>query len=240
MSKAAHRILLVEDEADSAEMLTTFLEMNGFNVVCFLDGAEALRFLDNPDLHLDLAVLDIMVPGADGRELCSTIRRHPGLREIPVIFLTAKDEEQDEIAGLSLGADDYIGKPASLNLILAHIRSLLRRRSTSTVESRPVAEQSLIKIDGVELNRSAYTVYNGRASVELTAREFSLLELLMRNPKKVFTRQEILDFISDDESFVFDRTVDVHVKNIRLKLGEAGRIIRTYRGQGYGIDRELQ
>lgn len=240
MSKVTQRILLVEDEADSAEMLTTFLEMNGFTVETFLDGAEAMRFLSNPDTRVDLAVLDIMVPGADGRELCSAIRKHPVLREIPVIFLTAKDEEQDEIAGLSLGADDYIGKPASLNLILAHIQSFLRRRPASSAASQPAAEQQALKIDRVALNRSAYTVYSGESPVELTAREFSLLELLMRNPKKVFTRQEILDYISEDESFVFDRTVDVHVKNIRLKLGDAGRIIRTYRGQGYGIDRDLQ
>src|SRR5690554_2237725 len=121
-------ILLVEDEVVAAEMLTTFLEINNFNVISIQDGQEALDFIKSTRNRIDLAILDIMVPGVDGKELCGFIRKHPQFGQIPVIFLTAKDQEQDEITGLNLGADDYIPKPASLNLILAHVKTLLRRR----------------------------------------------------------------------------------------------------------------
>jgi two-component system phosphate regulon response regulator PhoB len=237
MSQKPPSILLVEDEVDSAEMLTTFLEMNGLRVTQAHDGYRALELISGQHPQFDLAVLDIMVPGADGREICRQIRKHPVLSGIPVIFLTAKDEEQDEIAGLTIGADDYIAKPASLNLILAHIKTLLRRSIARNVADTD--DTVLLRVGSLTLNRNAAEVRVEDRTVECTAREIGILELLMGNPKKIYSRQQILDHISEDDALVFDRTVDVHIKNIRLKLGEAGRFIRTYRGLGYGIDRDL-
>jgi two-component system phosphate regulon response regulator PhoB len=224
-------ILLVEDELGAAEMLTTFLEINDFKVIALPDGNQAMQHLKSSGFDFDLAILDIMVPGADGREICQFIRKHPSHSNKPVIFLTAKDAEQDEILGLNLGADDYIPKPASLNLILAHVNTLLRRRGVKTEES--------IVIWDIEWSSDSGTVTNDGNSIDLTFTEFRILELFFRSPKRVFSRQEILEFIADDTRHVFDRTVDVHIKNLRLKLGSKGDIIKTYRGLGYGINREL-
>ena len=222
-------ILLVEDEVVAAEMLTTFLELNNFNVISIQDGQIALDLLKTTKKTIDLAILDIMVPGVDGKELCSFIRKHPLFGQIPVIFLTAKDQEQDEIMGLNLGADDYIPKPASLNLILAHVKTLLRRSGIQLEEE--------LKFGEIRIEMSSGLVKVGDKPVDLTLRELKILELFFRSPKRVFSRQDILEYISDDEKHVFDRTIDAHVKNLRLKLGESGKVIKTYRGLGYGIDR---
>ena len=232
----AKTLLLVEDEVPSAEMLAAFLEMNGFRVLVAHDGDTALGILAEHQNAIDLAILDIMVPGADGRQICTYIRNQQRIMDMPVIFLTAKDQEHDEILGLSIGADDYIPKPAGLHLILAHVRTLLRRRKDA--EATPAARQ-VFTVAGLSVDVEGLTVRWANRNIDLTAREFALLEMLMRQPRRVFSRQEILEQISRDEPNIFDRTVDVHVKNLRLKLGEGGSVIKTYRGQGYGIDRDL-
>lgn len=229
--KAKHTILLVEDEIEPAEMLTNFLEMDGYQVLTAHDGKQALNLIENRSSEIHLAVLDIMVPFVDGKEICRVIRKHPVLREIPVIFLTAKDKEKDEIEGLELGADDYISKPASLKLVKAHIESLLRRQQPQN--SKWIQHGDLLlDINGKELFRN-------QRRVDLTSTEFTLVELFFKNPKRVYSRQEILEYIGGDDKFVFDRTVDVHIKNLRLKMGEHAAMIKTYRGIGYGLNREL-
>lgn len=229
--KAKHTILLVEDETEPAEMLANFLEMNGYQVLTAFDGKQALDFIENRSSEIHLAVLDIMVPFIDGREICRVIRKHPVLREIPVIFLTAKDKEKDEIEGLELGADDYISKPASLKLVKAHIESLLRRQQPQNSKWIQHGEL-LLDINGKDLFRDDQRI-------DLTSTEYTLIELFFKNPKRVYSRQEILEYIGGDDKFVFDRTVDVHIKNLRLKLGEQSEMIKTYRGIGYGLNREL-
>lgn len=229
--KTKHTILLVEDEIEPAEMLANFLEMNGYQVLTAYDGRQALDFIENKSSEIHLAVLDIMVPYVDGKEICRVIRKHPVLREIPVIFLTAKDKEKDEIEGLELGADDYISKPASLKLVKAHIESLLRRQQPQNSKWIQHGEL-LLDINGKDLFRD-----NQR--IDLTSTEYTLIELFFKNPKRVYSRQEILEYIGGDDKFVFDRTVDVHIKNLRLKLGEQSDLIKTYRGIGYGLNREL-
>lgn len=224
-------ILLVEDEEESADMLADFLEMKSFHVLKAYDGRQAMRFIEDRAEDIRLAILDIMVPHIDGKEICRRIRNHPVLEEIPVIFLTAKDEERDEIEGLNLGADDYISKPASLNLVHAHVQSLMRRQ--------PHNDARWLSYYNVSLNGETKEVYAGKKQVDLTATEFQLLEMLLSQPKRVFSRQEILERIAGDDKFVFDRTVDVHVKNIRIKLGEYGDTIKTYRGLGYGMNKDL-
>jgi two-component system phosphate regulon response regulator PhoB len=223
-------ILLVEDERESAELLSNFLEMHDFRVLWAEDGRNALNMIDTSADSINLAILDIMVPYVDGRELLRYIRKHPVIHDIPVIFLTAKDKEKDEIKGLELGADDYIPKPASLNLVLAHVQTLLRRRQLSS---------NWLHYGRVFINRDSREVIADNQTLDLTATEFELLQLFMENPKRVFTRQEILEHISRDDKYVFDRTVDVHIKNLRLKLGDEGDLIKTYRGMGYGLNKDL-
>lgn len=225
-----HTILLVEDEIEPAELLSNYLEMQGYEVLMAHDGRKAVELIEKRSGDIHLAVLDIMVPYIDGKEICRIIRKHPVLKEIPVIFLTARDEEKDEIEGLELGADDYISKPASLKLVHAHIESLLRRQKPQN--SKWIQHGNLIlDINGKDL-------FQDDKRIDLTSTEFSLAELFFRNPKRVFSRQEILEHIGGDDKFVFDRTVDVHVKNLRLKLGKSADLIKTYRGIGYGLNRE--
>ncbi len=226
-----HTILLVEDEIEPAEMLANYLELQDYDVLLAHDGQQALHLIEKRSGDIHLAVLDIMVPYVDGKEICRIIRSHPVLRDIPVIFLTAKDKEKDEIEGLELGADDYISKPASLKLVHARIESLLRRQKPQN--SKWIQHGNLIlDINGKDL-------FHNEKRIDLTSTEFSLTELFFKNPKRVFSRQEILEHIGGDDKFVFDRTVDVHIKNLRLKLGESSEMIKTYRGIGYGLNREM-
>lgn len=230
--KFSHTLLLVEDEAESAEMLANFLDMQGYRVLTAKDGRKALDLIEEHANEIHLAILDIMVPYVDGKEICSHIRNHPILNDIPVIFLTAKDKEKDEIEGLELGADDYISKPVSLKLIKAHVESLLRRRDPQ--------KANWLNYGNVYLDTQAKEVYKKEQQIELTSTEYTLLALFFQNPKRVYSRQEILEHISGEDKYVFDRTVDVHIKNLRLKLDEESDVIKTYRGIGYGLNRELR
>lgn len=226
-----HTILLVEDEKEPADMLGNFLEMEDYEVFVAYDGREALSIIDNKADKIDLAILDIMVPYVDGKEICKRIRKHPVLSGIPVIFLTARDQEKDEIEGLELGADDYIPKPASLKLVKAHVESLLRRQQPQN--------SKWVQYGDLYLDTVGKDLYHKDERVDLTSTEYALAELFFKNPKMVYSRQQILEHIGDDDKFVFDRTVDVHVKNLRLKMGESSDVIKTYRGLGYGLNRDL-
>ena len=212
-------------------MLANFLEMNDYEVFVAHEGNHALELVDEHAGDIHLAILDIMVPNVDGKEICRQIRNHPVLHDIPVIFLTAKDEEQDEIEGLELGADDYIPKPASLNLVKAHVESLLRRQNPQTANWLQYAD--------TYLDTDAKELFVSDEKVELTSTEYTLIELFYKNPKRVYTRQEILKHITEEDRFVFDRTVDVHIKNLRLKMEDSGDLIKTFRGIGYGLNREI-
>lgn len=227
-----HTVLLAEDEIESGEMLANFLELNEYNVYWAKDGKEAFRIIDEHASELDVAVLDIMVPYHDGKEICSYLRSHHVLSDIPVLFLTAKDEEIDEIEGLKLGADDYIKKPASLNLIKAHIETHIRRIN-------PVKAHWL-QYEHIYLDTEAKEMYIHDKKIDLTHTEYTIVELFFKNPKIVYSRHDILEHISDEEKFIFDRTVDVHVKNLRIKMGEDEKYIKTYRGVGYGFNREIK
>ena len=212
-------------------MLLNYLEMHGYNVLLAMEGNRALELIDDNAQSIDLAILDIMVPEKDGYEICQYLRNHPVLSDVPVIFLTAKDKEKDEIAGLDLGADDYIPKPASLNLVKAHVESMLRRR--------PREKGNWLAYRNVYITPDSMEAWQNGEKIELTTTEFKLLKLFFENPKRVYTRQEILEYLSDEEKYVFDRTVDVHIKNLRLKLRDDGELIKTYRGMGYGLNKEL-
>ncbi len=212
-------------------MLANFLEIENFNVLVAYDGKEALALIDKRADEIDVAILDIMVPHVDGKEICRRIRKHPVLSGIPVIFLTARDQEKDEIEGLELGADDYIPKPASLKLVKAHVESLLRRQQPQN--------SKWLQYGDLYLDTIGKDLYQKEKRIDLTSTEYALAELFFQNPKMVYSRQQILEHIGDDDKFVFDRTVDVHVKNLRLKMGDSSDVIKTYRGLGYGLNRDL-
>src|SRR6056297_3846294 len=174
-----HTILLVEDEKEPADMLANFLEMEDYEVLVAYDGKEAVSLIENRADVIDLAILDIMVPYVDGKEICKRIRRHPVLSGIPVIFLTAKDQEKDEIEGLELGADDYIPKPASLNLVKAHVESLLRRQNPQ--------KANWLQYGDTYLDTDAKELYVEDEKIELTSTEYTLIELFFKSPKRVYT-----------------------------------------------------
>jgi two-component system phosphate regulon response regulator PhoB len=225
-----HTILLMEDEEESGEMLANFLELNDYDVLWAKDGKKALKYIEENANDIHLAILDIMVPFHDGKEICRNIRQHPVIYDIPVLFLTARDEEKDEIEGLELGADDYIKKPASLNLVKAHVETQLRRRSPE--------KSNWIQYGKVYLDVDSNEMYINEELIDLTHTEYTIAEMIFQNPKLVYSRQQILEKISDEEKYVFDRTVDVHVKNLRLKMDDQGKLIKTYRGVGYGFNKE--
>lgn len=225
-----HTLLLVEDEIESGEMLANFLELNEYKVYWAKDGKEAFNFIDEHANELELAILDIMVPYHDGKEICTHIRQHPVVNEIPVLFLTARDEEQDEIEGLELGGDDYIKKPASLNLIKAHVESQLRRQNPE--------RSNWLQYGHVYLDIDSKEMYIHEEKVDLTHTEYIIAELFFQHPKLVYSRHEILEHITDEEKYIFDRTVDVHIKNLRIKMKDEGKLIKTYRGVGYGFNRD--
>ena len=222
-------ILIVEDSPTNIQVLGRVLKNEGYELAIATDGKEGLQVAMN--IRPDLILLDIMMPVMDGIESCKRLKKYDQTKDIPVIFLTAKDQEKDEIEGLELGADDYISKPASLNLVKAHVETLLRRQDPQKSNWLQYGDLYL-DVDGKEL-------YHKDRRIELTSTEFTLIKLFFQNPKHVYSRQNILEKIGDDDKFVFDRTVDVHIKNLRLKLGEASDIIKTYRGLGYGLNREI-
>lgn len=223
-------VFILEDEVDSAEMLSSFLVHNDFEVMCTYEGNQAIELIELKGAQIDIAVLDMMVPGKSGAEVCRFLRENPITADVPIIFLTARDKEEHEIEGLRLGADDYIPKPASLNLVLAHIQSLLRRSSRNGV---------WLGGKNLYLNTETLDVFLNKKKIEVTPTEFQLLQLFLKNPKRVFTRQDILDAIYPEQKDVFDRTVDAHIKNLRLKLQDSGEVIKTVRGMGYGLNRAL-
>ncbi len=225
MSKA--RILVIEDEEDILALIQYNLIKAGYRVECVTSGEEGVA--KATALHPDLVILDLMLPGINGFEVCRRLRAEPGTAELPIIMLTAKGEDADIVSGLEIGADDYLTKPFSPQVLKARIQAVLRRRGQSGPEfsGQPVAVHDLV----VDPGRGKVLVA-GR-EVELTLTEFRLLYLLAGRPGWVFTRTQIVDAIRGEGYAVTDRAVDVQVVGLRKKLGDAGTYIETVRGVGY-------
>jgi two-component system alkaline phosphatase synthesis response regulator PhoP len=221
------KILIVDDEPDILEFLKYSLEMNGFAVFTALNGIDALLSLSNKP---DLILLDIMMPQMDGYEVCRRIRENPDFKETPLIFLTARASEKDEIKGLELGASDFIAKPISTNKLIARVKSNLRRAEVlpSSRDERTVLEIGALKID-----RIRYSVVLDGEEIAFPRKEFELLFFLAANPGKVHKRDEILKEVWGADVYVVDRTIDVHIRKIREKLGDFADYIETLKGVGY-------
>ena len=219
-------ILLVDDEKDIVEFLNYNLEQEGFNVIAAYDGVEALAKLSsNPDL----IILDVMMPKMDGYEVCAHIRDKEEFKNTPVIFLTAKTAEMDEIKGLNLGADDFIQKPISPRKLIARVKANLRK--TETGQPEPATME--INIGPLNINREKYTVILSGKNIVFPKKEFEILAYLAANPGKVFHRDKILSDVWGADIFVVERTVDVHIRKIREKLGSHAELIETIKGVGY-------
>lgn len=220
-------ILLVDDEEDLLDLLQYNLEQEGFNTLLARDGVEALNVAREQDP--DLIILDVMMPRMDGIEACRRLRKDAHLRTIPIMMLTARTEEEDQVAGLDVGADIYLSKPVSVSVILSQTKALLR-----SARRHEVAPDKL-SVHNLTVDRDRYLVYQGTngetEEMRLPRKEFELLYFLASHPGKVFSRQEILDEVWGPDVYVVDRTVDVHIRKIREKIGS--KYIETVKGVGY-------
>ncbi len=224
------RILVVEDETDLQELLDYNLARDGFDVTCVDSGEKALKLIrrDPPDMVL----LDLMLPGIDGLEICRQIRADAELAHLPLVMLTAKGEEADIVAGLELGADDYVTKPFRVRVLVARLKAVLRRKQSEQDDGGATGEKP-IEAGPLRIVPDRHEVLVNGRPVDLTANEFRLVSLLVRHPGRVYTRQQIIDCIHEGFAAVTERSVDVQIVSLRKKLGEAGDDIQTVRGVGY-------
>ncbi len=225
-------ILIVEDEPALVEILTHNLKTAGYEVMSATDGEEGLA---KAQLHLpDLVLLDLMLPGLDGLAICRELRSDPRTREVPILMLTAKGEEVDEVVGFQMGADDYVHKPFKMNALLQRVKSLFRRTQGSNELSKDA-----LNGHGLEMDRIRHRATIEGQELQLTLTEFRLLWTLARQPGRAFTRHELMDACMGEDAAVQDRTIDVHVKSIRQKLGERAHLVETVRGVGYRFPEEV-
>ncbi len=222
-------ILVVDDEPDVTELLAYTFRQQGWQVVTAHSGEEALHRLKQHSV--DVAVLDITMPGMDGFELYRRMRRLPECEHVAVLFLTARSDEVDQIVGLELGADDYVVKPVSPRVLVARVSSLLRR--VRSVRTETIVAPEVLRVGGIELRRANYSARIGERELFFAKKEFELLALLAANPGRVFTREELLRLLWGEMQVVTPRTVDVHVAKIRAKLRDRAHLIETVKGVGY-------
>ncbi len=224
-------VLVVEDEASLATMLRYNLEKQGFRVEEAVDGPEALTRI--AEAVPDIVLLDWMLPVMSGIEVCRQIRRRPATRDLPVIMVTARTEDQDAVRGLNTGADDYITKPFNMEALLARMRALLRRAGAVPVRGQHVFHD-------ITMDLTAHRVHRNSRAVHLGPTEFRLLEFLMQHPRRVFSREELLNSVWGPDIHVEPRTVDVHIRRLRKSINGEGEldVVRTVRAAGYALDTE--
>jgi two-component system phosphate regulon response regulator PhoB len=228
---ASSHILVVDDERDILELLHYNLSKLGYDVTCALSGEDALTKL--PLCQPNLVLLDLMLPGIDGLEVCKAMKRDAQMANIPIIMLSARGEEVDVVTGLELGADDYLTKPFSPRVLLARVKAVLRRQ-----HAEAQADEAVIQRGDLLLNPGRHRLSISGRPVSLTSMEFRILHLLLRRPGWVFTRQQILDAVSGHDTNVTERSVDVHMVSLRRKLGPHSDVIETIRGVGYRCQEE--
>lgn len=224
------RILLIEDEEDIASLIKLQAEVSGYKLHVEVDGINGYRAVERE--KPDLVILDIMLPGENGLDVCRRIKSHPDLREIPVIILTAKSEELDIVLGLELGADDYVAKPFSPKVLFSRVKAILRRARD------PEKKSNVVIFGEFTLDIDRYLLKKGEFIQPITLSEFGILRRLLTNRGKVLTRNQLLDDIHNDDAFIVDRNIDVHIASLRKKLGPNFHWIETVRGVGYRFREE--
>lgn len=220
------KILVVDDEKDIVELVRYNLQKEGYEVWSAYDGEQALALSQK---YPDLVLLDVMMPRVDGWEVARRLREDRKTSKIPIVFLTAKTSETDEVVGLELGAEDYIMKPISIPKLLARVRAVFRRREFGA-ERR---HKDIIRVGEIEINRLNYTVRIGSKEIEFPRKEFEILAYLAEHQNQVVTREALLNDVWGEDVYVVDRTVDVHISKVREKLGRAAVLIETVKGVGY-------
>lgn len=229
---AKSRVLIVEDEKDIVELLKINLKREGYEVHSAITGEDGLA--KARELKPNVVLLDLMLPGIDGMEVCRSLKQDSKTRGIPVIMLTAKADETDIVSGLEVGADDYLTKPFSTKVLVAHMRALLRR------VKKPVAEvKGVVEIGQLIIDPNKFEVKAGQERVNLTPTEFQILLVLARRPGWVFTRWQLVDEVRGDEAIITDRAIDVQIAGLRKKLGSFGALVETVRGVGYRFREEV-
>lgn len=222
MSKTS--VLIIEDDSSIADVISYNLRQQDYEVFTCDDGVEGLAQAKRHPV--DVIILDLMLPGMDGLEICRKLKADKETRKMRVLMLTAKAEESDQLVGFTLGADDYVTKPFSVKILLERVKALCRRDTTDDYDS-------VISAAGITIDPVKFTVHVDGTSLQLTRSEFVLLETLARNRGRVFSRGELLDAILGDGTIVMERTVDVHIRAVRRKLGERADVVETVRGVGY-------
>ena len=226
MAKNRARILLVDDEPDILEIVGYNLSQEGYHIITATNGKEAIEKakLEMPDL----IIMDVMMPEMDGIEACETIRKIPELANVIITFLTARNEDYTQVAGFDAGADDYISKPIKPKLLVSKINALLRRFNEQQ------KNVGILSVGGIEINREEYIIIKDGIEISLPRKEFELFYLIASKPGKVFKREEILDKIWGNDVIVGGRTIDVHIRKLREKIGE--EYIKTIKGVGYKLE----
>lgn len=219
------RILLIEDEEDIAALIKLQAELSGYKLHVEVDGINGYRAIERE--KPDLVILDIMLPGENGLDVCRKMKSNADLKNIPVIILSAKGEELDVVLGLELGADDYVPKPFSPKVLFSRIKAVLRRGK------EPEKTAKTVKFSDFILEIDRYILRKGEKVIPLTLSEFGILRRLVTNRGKVLTRNQLLDDINNDDAFIVDRNIDVHIASLRKKLGPTFDWIETVRGVGY-------
>lgn len=228
MTEADYKILLVDDEPDILEFVSYNLKKEGFQVITSQNGSQAIEIAKKELPHL--IVLDVMMPEMDGIETCEEIKRIPDLKNTIVAFLTARGEDYSQIAGFDAGADDYISKPIKPKVLISRVKALLKRYNSENTGSSQTKSE-LIEIGDLVIDREKYIIINKGVELVLPKKEFELLRLLASKPDKVFTRDEIYNSVWGDSIIVGDRTIDVHIRKVREKIGQSH--IKTIKGVGY-------
>ncbi len=226
MKKKEIKILLVDDEADILEIVSYNLQQEGFQIFTAVNGKEAIAKAKKEIPHL--IIMDVMMPEMDGMEACEAIRKIPELSNVIITFLTARNEDYSQVAGFDAGADDYIAKPIKPKLLVSKVKALLRRLKDEEVNSET------INVGGIEINREEYKIIKDEIAIVLPRKEFELFYLLASKPGKVFKRDEILDKVWGSEVVVGGRTIDVHIRKLREKIGED--LFVTIKGVGYKFE----
>jgi two-component system alkaline phosphatase synthesis response regulator PhoP len=226
MSAEKTKILLVDDEPDILEFMSYNLNKEGFEVFTSTNGKDAIRIATQE--KPSLIILDVMMPDLDGIETCRVIRETPELKEVLVAFLTARNEDYSQIAGFDAGADDYINKPIKPRVMVSRVKALLRRAGKLT------GGDEVMEVNGFTIDREKYLIVKDNVQINLPKKEFELIALLASKPGKVFTREDILKSVWGEDVVVGDRTIDVHIRKLREKLGD--NYIRTIKGVGYKFE----
>jgi two-component system alkaline phosphatase synthesis response regulator PhoP len=227
---AKEKILLVDDEQDILDFLSYNLKKEGYTIITASNGKEAINVAKKE--KPDLIIMDLMMPEMDGMEACHEIRKIPELEHTLITFLSARNEDFTQVAGLDAGADDYITKPIKPRLLTSRVKALLRRKNNTTEES--VENNTKITVGNITIDREKYSAYKNNKEIILPKKEFELLALLMSKPGKVFTRDIILEKVWGGEVVVGDRTIDVHIRKLREKIGD--KVIKTVKGVGYKFE----